>query len=56
VSLGQGLPTWTPNTSISKVVPRASNGYFYFSQWSNGKDEQLGSGPVDVTKVVNAGG
>lgn len=55
VSLGQGLPTWTPNKSISKVVPRASNGYFYFSQWSDGKDVQLESNPVDVTSVVNAG-
>jgi ABC-type branched-subunit amino acid transport system substrate-binding protein len=55
VSLGAGLPAWSPNASISKAVPRASSGLFYFSKWSDGKEVLVGSNPVDVTAVANAG-
>jgi ABC-type branched-subunit amino acid transport system substrate-binding protein len=55
VSLGDGLPTWTPNKSISPGVPRASNGYWYFSEWQDGRNVLIDPKPLEVTGVVNAG-
>lgn len=53
INLGGVIPPWTPNKSVSKVVPRVSNGSEYNSEWDNGKLKLLTAKPVDVTTMVD---
>jgi ABC-type branched-subunit amino acid transport system substrate-binding protein len=54
VDLGGIIPSWTPNKSVSKAVPRASTGSMYLSQWKDGQQMLLQSDPVDVTSYVDS--
>ncbi|MGH3627894.1 MAG: hypothetical protein ACRDRL_10710, partial [Sciscionella sp.] len=54
VDLGGVVPAWSPNTSVSKTVPRASNGSWWYFTWENGKPKLAGDKPTDVTSIVDA--
>ncbi|HEX4259131.1 MAG TPA: ABC transporter substrate-binding protein [Streptosporangiaceae bacterium] len=54
VDLGGVIPPWTPNKSISKVIPRASNDAMYISVWSGGKLKLLTDKPIAVASLVDA--
>jgi ABC-type branched-subunit amino acid transport system substrate-binding protein len=54
INLGGVIPPWTPNKSISKVVPRVSNGAEYNSEWTGGQLKLLTAKPVDVTSMVDS--
>lgn len=53
VDLGGVIPPWSPNTSVSTAVPRASNDAEYISEWNNGALKLLTSQPVKVAKMVD---
>ncbi len=55
IDLGGVMPPWTPGKSVSKGVPRASNGTFYFYTDANGQVKLADPQPVDVTRTVDAG-
>jgi ABC-type branched-subunit amino acid transport system substrate-binding protein len=54
VDLGGVIPPWSPNTSISKAVPRASSNAEYISQWDNGTLKLLTSTPIQVASMVDS--
>jgi ABC-type branched-subunit amino acid transport system substrate-binding protein len=54
VDMGGLIPAWTPNKSISKVLPRVSTGSQYISAWDNGKLKLLTTKPIDVTSMVDS--
>ena len=53
VDLGGVIPPWTPNKSVSTVVPRASTDGEYISEWDNGTVKLLTPTPIPVAKLVN---
>lgn len=53
VDLGGVIPPWSPNTSISTAVPRASNDAEYISEWDNGTVKLLTLQPIQVAQMVD---
>jgi ABC-type branched-subunit amino acid transport system substrate-binding protein len=53
VDLGGVIPPWSPNTSISTAVPRASNDAEYISEWDNGSLKLLTPQPIRVVQEVD---
>jgi ABC-type branched-subunit amino acid transport system substrate-binding protein len=53
VNLGGVIPPWTPNTSVSKSVPRASDQAEYISEWVNGGLKLLTTKPLLVANWVD---